>query len=233
MKLNIPKGWGEVTIRQFHVADDLLGDDSIELVDKHTRLLSHFSGVPVKDIEDKVLLPDYKQYVADLQFITDTDSLPKVVPEYVTLDDKLFYVNKDISKLTAGEGIELLKYSEGSMWPNIHKVIALFLWPAEPGMTAKPRHATLDERNELAGLIYDHMTVEQAWPLSLFFCNVFTALLPDIVDYLEKRAPKELEKIFSRMSETSSMPSGGGSPSLTVSQVETQLSGEPSLSGRL
>ena len=155
----------------------------------------------------------YKREVEDI-FALDNELIKlEKLPIAAKLRDKIkiggkwFKVDYNISKLSAGQFIDIQHFASVDPAANVHKIIASIVRPIGGwfGM-GKVEEYNGDNHEEIANHLLEHMTILQAYPITLFFCQILDKSLDDIKTYSLNQL-KELER---KLQETSSLKNGDG-----------------------
>ena len=129
MKIELPKDWTQVSLKQFQAIQAMLKDEG-DVYQKNTELISILSGKDIKEIE-KIALKGYTQILKVLEFINEP--IENKLTNSFKLNGKKYRVISDIYKLNGGQYItlqHLLKDSE-SVIDNLHQIMAVFAVPYE------------------------------------------------------------------------------------------------------
>jgi len=141
------------------------------------------------------------------------DRLPVKLLSKVKIGSTWYKIDTDITQLRASQFIDSSTFSSDDLENNLHKFIACFLRPMtwRFGKAAKydgTKHKQISED------ILVKMTLEQAYPLMVFFCQFLSKLSQVIPIYLSQ----VLEKMKMEMEEAEKplFKSGVGSPLSTT-----------------
>lgn len=167
--------------------------------------LSIVFNVPVVEI--------YKREVEDIfaldNELTKLERLPIAakLKDKVKIGGKWFKVDYNVSKLTAGQFIDIQHFAATDPAKNVHKIIASIVRPIGGwfGM-GKVQDYNGDNHEAISEHLLKHMTILQAYPITLFFCQILDNSLEDIKTYSLSQL-KELER---KLKETSSLKNGDG-----------------------
>ena len=127
MKIEIPKDWTQVTLKQFQAIQAMLKDEG-DVYQKNTELISILSGKDIKEVE-KIALKGYTEILKVLEFINEP--IENKLTNTFKLNGKKYRVISDIYKLNGGQYItlqHLLKDSD-SVINNLHQIMAVFAIP--------------------------------------------------------------------------------------------------------
>jgi len=221
MKIELPKDWTAVTVRQFQALQGILKEDGEEY-DKNVAIISIMSGASVDDIEDYTL-ETYAKCMKALAFLTKP--LPEDKVKNFFCNGKKYRVFSNVYKLNGGQYItlmHLLKDPE-KVIDHLHEVMAVFCVPYKKkwyGWKEAKYNSKLHE--EVAKDMLDvPMSIVQ--PLSAFFLASYlkfaTLTLESSVRELEKIKTKAGKKL-ARLNRSSA-----GSIPLTTSLTMTLQNG--------
>lgn len=98
-------------------------------------------------------------------------------------------------KLTAAQYIDATSFckDEASIINNIHNILAAIC--VEKTWYGKVKKYDGVNHKEVADLFLNHMKIEVAYPIMLFFCRYYKELADNILIYLEQEAEKALAKV--------------------------------------
>jgi hypothetical protein len=97
-------------------------------------------------------------------------------------------------KLTADQYIDVTSFckDEKNIVGNIHNILAAIC--VEKNWIGKSKKYDGANHKEVADLFLNHMKIDTAYPIMLFFCKYFKELADNILIYLESEADKAMEK---------------------------------------
>ena len=212
MKIDLPKDWTAVTVRQFQALQGILTEDGDEY-DKNVAIISIMSGASVDDIEDYTL-KTYAQCMKALEFLTQP--LPEEKVKSFLCNGKKYRVFSDVYELNGGQYItlmHLLKDPE-KVIDHLHEVMAVFCVPYDKKWYGwKKAKYNSKVHKEVANEMLDvPMSIVQ--PLSAFFLASYlrfaTHTLASSVKELEKIKTKA-EKKLARLNQNTA----GSTPLIT------------------
>lgn len=186
MKIVLPNSWNGVTIDQFPLIYDILKDKDIQSIDKEIRIISILSNVPVIELE-RLQIDSLKELINSVNFVFKMD-FPKAVEKF-THEAYEWFVNYDITKLSAGDFISISKLAtdEDSVMSNIAEITAVFVKPYKRKWF-KYEEVRIDYHERMQ--LIKTLPIGVIYPVALFFCKVMEALHPVIQDYLENELIK-------------------------------------------
>ena len=202
MKLNVPSGWDEVTIKQYYNLCEAMDMDWEDDTQKVIAMLSALSNVSIKDINEKVSVGDLKTYIKRISFIAGKvkESVPR---PSVRVGKKRFNVDLILRDSAASSFIslsELVKTKEIAN-TNIHRVLAIFFH--EVNWFGRRKARTVQSQKDIEAYLLEHCTMDVAFTYSGFFLTSWKNLSKATEDYLKRqlaKMAKELRKEVSRVS---------------------------------
>jgi hypothetical protein len=214
MKLKTPTDWSGVTISQWQALRDLAEDfkeegDSLTYRIRQLAILADIR----EDQAREVSLQEYKLYKEQFMFITD--SPVGEAPASFKVEGKKYEPRLDMQSLSASEYIDLTEYSKDPE-ENAHDLLALLC--VGPG--------TAQER---ADLFFHHLTMDTAYPMLLFFWQVWSDFTASILHSLIQQSQETMsQSLETPQGSVDTHSIGGGSSPSTASQEVTELSGPSS-----
>ena len=191
MKIELPKDWTGVTLKQFQAIQAMLKDEG-DVYQKNTELISILSGKDIKDIE-KIALKGYTQILKVLEFINEP--IENKLTNTFKLNGKKYKVISDIYKINGGQYItlqHLLKDSE-SVIDNLHQIMAVFAVPYERKWWGWKRGKYDSDQHEEIAEEMLQLPISIAQPLSTFFFENWKRSVERMLASSEKQT-REIEK---------------------------------------
>jgi hypothetical protein len=190
--------YSDLTIKQF-LNCKLISEMQTDPIDRNVRLLAEVSGKSVDEIES-LPLTELKAKLKYLANIEDLGEVGKVKMKF-KVKGKSFKVIWKTQELTSGQYIDVSHFTKepDKIIYNIHNILAAISVPMKYGLIQQKYDGA--KHKDIADLLYNHMTIAQAYPIMLFFCKFFAELDSNILTYLVeegKRALKEVEAHFSQ-----------------------------------
>ena len=184
--MNIPKGWHEVTIKQFLSAHSIAVSTVItDSIEKMLHTIAIMAGITYKELES-VKLKDIYHYNEQLGFLSE---LPEErLPLEFTIDGKKYKAMIFQHDMTAAQFIDycsVCKDSGEELLYSMHKLLACF---------CVPKGEKYNGYIDTAEIFYNKMPVTMAYPFFVFFCKVAENLLPVMEDYFRKQTLTNLKK---------------------------------------
>ena len=191
MKIELPKDWTQVSLKQFQAIQAMLKDEG-DVYQKNTELISILSGKDIKEIE-KIALKGYTQILKVLEFINEP--IENKLTNSFKLNGKKYRVISDIYKLNGGQYItlqHLLKDSE-SVIDNLHQIMAVFAVPYERKWWGWKRGKYDSDQHEEIAEEMLQLPISIAQPLSTFFFENWKRSVERMLESSEKQT-REIEK---------------------------------------
>jgi hypothetical protein len=177
----IPKGWKDISIRKFIRVNEVVHTEYEQPLDQQIALIAAVTDMPEAEIL-RLERTELQEMVEALSFLNSVDSISTKWPKWFMIRGRLFKPVQKLDKLTAGQYIDLMSFAKEPM-ENLHKVLATLSLPCKWFRAQKydgSRH------KELSDFFYEHLTMDIAYPIALFFCNLWQAFMPTILTFLEK-----------------------------------------------
>ena len=151
----------------------------------------------------------------------------RILKQYFTINGKRYGIVNHINDLEAGQYMSFTTYLKGfADNPNVHieqmpDILASVIFPVDKNnkvMAIEPSYF----RN-LADDIRNTMSIEDAYPIAVFFCNLSQSLTKCMQDYLSQKLEKMTEQSRSAILEVAKdlEKDGGGLPPSIISAMET------------
>lgn len=182
--MKIPKNWNEVTIKQFKKLDAIQRGDSEE---KNIELLGALCNMNEKELYD-----------LDMSQLTELNTKtswaihlpPTKLIEKFTLNGRQFRVEHRANKISVGQYIDLKNYlKNANSNQNMDKILTCFIF--EDG-----KDYDTNNIEELSELFNDYLTIDIAYPLVVFFCNLLVPLTETIQHYMEKKVQQQMKIVM-------------------------------------
>lgn len=182
----------KLTIAEFlkckTIAD--LEDDPLQ---RKIKLLAAVTNRTVDEVEELSI----ETLTKELKSFGEIESLnpnQKVNLKY-KIKGRRFKVIWQTQKLSAAQYIDVTHFCKDSenIVHNIHNILASISIERTWYGKEKPYNGT--KHKEIADLILNNMTIEQAYPIMLFFCRYSKALQDSILSYLEQEVENQMAKV--------------------------------------
>lgn len=190
--------YSDLTIKQF-LNCKLISEMQTDPIDRNVRLLAEVSGKTVDEIES-LPLTELKAKLKYLANIEDLGEVGKVKMKF-KVKGKSFKVIWKTQELTSGQYIDVSHFTKepDKIIYNIHNILAAISVPMKYGLIQQKYDGA--KHKDIADLLYNHMTIAQAYPIMLFFCRYYEELDSNILTFLVeegKKALKEVEAHFTQ-----------------------------------
>jgi hypothetical protein len=190
--------YSDLTIKQF-LNCKLISEMQTDPIDRNVRLLAEVSGKTVDEIES-LPLTELKAKLKYLANIEDLGEVGKVRMKF-KVKGKSFKVIWKTQELTSGQYIDVSHFTKepDKIIYNIHNILAAISVPMKYGLIQQKYDGA--KHKDIAELLYNHMTIAQAYPIMLFFCRYYEELDSNILTFLVeegKKALKEVEAHFTQ-----------------------------------
>jgi len=221
MRIELPKDWSAVTVRQFQALQGILNEDGSKY-EKNVAIISIMSGVSIDEIET-FSLKTYAKCMRTLDFLTQP--LPEEKVSAFISNGKKYRVFSDVYDLNGGQYItlmHLLKDPE-KVIDNLHEVMAVFCVPYSKKWYGwkKTKYNSKEHNKVSEEMLEVPMSIVQ--PLSAFFLTSYLTFAKVTLE----SSVKELEKIKTQKAKELARlkVNTDGSTPLTTSATMTLLSG--------
>jgi len=184
MKIEIPQSWEHITIKQFSELYALksLEQDHIDYMIDVVMITCKLKYHEVSSLS----LVQLKDIFGKLSFIESEPIKDKIVDRYES-QGIMYVAQRDISKISAGQYIDLKTFIEKEPIKNIHNIMAVLYVPYKKKYNEVPV-------TEIADSFYDTMPITVAYPFALFFCNLLNNSMPAISLCLEKEVKETMTR---------------------------------------
>jgi len=184
--------YSDLTIKQF-LNCKLISEMQTDPIDRNVRLLAEVSGKTVDEIES-LPLTELKAKLKYLANIEDLGEVGKVRMKF-KVKGKSFKVIWKTQELTSGQYIDVSHFTKepDKIIYNIHNILAAISVPMKYGLIQQKYDGA--KHKDIADLLYNHMTIAQAYPIMLFFCRYFEELDSNILTYLVEEGKKALKEV--------------------------------------
>jgi hypothetical protein len=184
--------YSDLTIKQF-LNCKLISEMQTDPIDRNVRLLAEVSGKTVDEIES-LPLTELKAKLKYLANIEDLGEVGKVKMKF-KVKGKWFKVIWKTQELTSGQYIDVSHFTKepDKIIYNIHNILAAISVPMKYGLIQQKYDGA--KHKDIADLLYNHMTIAQAYPIMLFFCRYYEELDSNILTYLVEEGKKALKEV--------------------------------------
>lgn len=192
--MNLCQSWNDVTVRQFIDLQNINPDqDDLEL---QLAIISVLSGKSVDELSNIPIQELKSNFRVGFVF-----ELPRaeLLPTNIKINGKHYRINYRIDKLKGGEYIDLKNYTKTNdvAIQNLHKILSLFIIPVKKKWFWKTDIAeTIEQRNEKAQEILNHLSIAVAYPMSVFFWKLFRNSISGIQDYTLRQSENKIRNLL-------------------------------------
>ena len=190
MRITIPTSWEGITIKQFISLNSLKLVES-DMIDYLLEVVTICCNIKYSEAS-KLSIDDLRKIYSSLGFI---EKLPdeKIIEKYA-LNGVVYQCQYDISKITAGQYVDIKEATKVDSIGRIHEIMAALYLPVGKKYG--------DENiGDMAELFYRNMPISIAYPLAVFFCNLLNGSMPDISLYLENQAIMKTREAMKQIAE--------------------------------
>ena len=175
MKIVLPTSWNGVTINQFNQLSKIQKLDDDDNFDIVIEILHVLSEVP-RPILSQVKLHELVKMYKSLDFINELN-FSKELQDFIKIDKQIYKCEFDLSKMNANQYMSLKNIiKSGNIVDNIHEILAIFFIPIGKKFNEI-------SYNKIAELFYTEVSIDVAYPLAVFFCNLYNAWMCHIAGY--------------------------------------------------
>lgn len=205
MKLTLPTGWNEVTLDQFQRIYELSEDLNLKPLDYKIEVISILSGAKFDDLI-KLDVTRFNYIYSKLSFL---EKYPPAKPiEYVKVGKSVYEICFDVSKLTAGQYIDLstLCKEPAEIPKRYHEIVAALATKINLRWVFgfKKEYEGYHKNSEA----FKQLTMDKVFPICAFFLQVWSELIKDIPSYLNNQIETTMKSLEKEASHLKS--SGGG-----------------------
>jgi len=218
MRIELPTSWDGITVGKFQELYPVLESDG-KLVERVPAMISVLSGVPLEDVK-KISLNDYKTISKSLKFLDELETLRDIKDDFKVGKVK-YAIDLDINNMSGAQYMDFMHFlneckGESSLvMRNLHNLLSCviiekkrkgFKW-----IKGEYDGSTIEERRKL---IKEVMPISLAFPIAVFFWNLWEQLTRDMEDY-GKNKLKKAKRIMEEV-ETDLLKYGAGMSHLTT-----------------
>jgi len=217
MEVTIPTSWNDITIEMYIKLKPVLETEQ-EPVTKIINTLCILTDKKREDVEN-ITIPDYKLLLKKMSFLST--ELPKEIKrKKIKLNGQWYEWKWDAQNMLFGEYISVMeimqKASENNaiLFDNLHKILTVIFRPIEKkyGLFWKSKKIDGDMIRETSENILKHMSIADAYPIAVFFCNRYPDLMRIIKTSLTEKAEKivrEVKKELKKETDLQTIGDGG------------------------
>ena len=188
------KNYSELTIKQF-LKCKTIADLETDPIMRKVKMLAEIEG---KDVDEVESLPigELLERLKGLEQIEAMQPDQKIKLKF-KLGGKRFIVKWRQQDLTAAQYIDATHFCKepDKIIHNIHNILAALV--VERTWWGKEKKYNGDKHKEIADLFYNEMKISTAYPIMLFFCKYYEALVANMLTYLGAEAERQINSIKS------------------------------------
>jgi len=201
MKVKVPKGWNEVTLKQFYNLQEAVGMDFTDGLERITAYLSALTFIPISYWTEQASTIELRDAIGKLKFMNTISENP--VKASVKINGRRFHVDLILRDSIASTFIDLatLCKDKEQLKLKYHEVLAVFFYEVNVFGFRKKR--TVNSQKEIAEFLKDHCTMDLAFSYAGFFLSSYQRLLKGTKDYLDKEIMKQSKRVQKELSRLS------------------------------
>lgn len=200
MEVTIPTSWNDITIEMYIKLKPVLETEQ-EPVTKIINTLCILTDKKREDVEN-ITLPDYKLLLKKMSFL-NTELPKEIKKKRIKLNNQWYEWKWDAKNMLFGEYISIMeimqKASENDaiLFDNLHKILTVIFRPIDKkyGLLWKSKKMNGKVIRETADNILKNMSIADAYPIAVFFCNRY----PDLMQTIKTSLMEEAEKIVTEV----------------------------------
>ena len=172
-----------------------------EPVTKVINILCILTGKNREQIKE-ITLPDYRMLLKKMSFLNT--ELPKELrKKRIKLNGQWYEWKIDAKNMLFGEYISVMEImqkasnNEAVLFNNLHKILTVIFRPIEKryGMFWRSTQVDGEKIRETSENILKHMSMADAYPIAVFFCNRYPDLMKVIKTSLKEKAEKIVKEV--------------------------------------
>jgi hypothetical protein len=186
------KSWNEITVEMFQRFPDDVEEINLDYI---ISLLAALSDKTVVEVEETTTIEQLNIYLNNIGWIKELPSDKPLLN--VKINGKKYSMPKDFSReLKFGEWIDLESFINGGFRENLHNILAIIYRPKKSildrlspvGNSQKGIRKKKDDIDEfyIRSEAMKQMTMDQAYPIILFFYHFVNQFMKNILDYSQK-----------------------------------------------
>lgn len=200
MQIIIPTSWEDITIEMYIKLKPILETEQ-EPVTKVINILCILTGKNREQIKE-ITLPDYRMLLKKMSFLNT--ELPKELrKKRIKLNGQWYEWKIDAKNMLFGEYISVMEImqkasnNEAVLFNNLHKILTVIFRPIEKryGMFWRSTQVDGEKIRETSENILKHMSMADAYPIAVFFCNRYPDLMKVIKTSLKEKAEKIVKEV--------------------------------------
>jgi len=201
IRITLPTDWSDISIGKFQEIYAILKMPDGLVLEKDIKILAVLTGQS-EEVIGNVDMDDYAFMMNKITFINQFPSADHI-PTQVKFDGVKYNLQMKMEKLKLAQYIdlELLSKTQDEIIYNMHKILAIFMSDSKTYST--------EDMIRRADIFKAKMTIDVAYPITVFFYLHFTHLLNATLNYLESEANKQVKQL-NEMLPTTTRRDGSG-----------------------
>lgn len=165
----------------------------VDNLDRKTLIVSALIDKPEEWVDDNLSLAQCNAIISKTKFIDELPTRP--AKARFILGGRLWKIELNPAELVPAQFVDLsiLTKTEGDVIDNMHKILAVLCWPH-----FAPKKYDSKKSNEYAELFYNHMPVDYAYGVAVFFCDLLEKYLAATMDYLDTEIQTVMKNLQSK-----------------------------------
>lgn len=218
MDLNkLPKGWKDISIKQYSLLRKVK-NSTLDRFDKIIQRIAIISGESYEAVS-LLKITELTEVSKRIKWI-DTEDLDRQLKDTFTIDGVDYKITLNATELTGGQYASIVtKVNKNEPFEILHEILASISLPVGVGI----KEIEPSYYSKTAELFANNLSIVDAYPIGVFFCEVSKNLTKGIQDYLQEEL-KRTEKIRKEM-EMDFISNGDGSQLLTTWLTEMEQNG--------
>ena len=187
MKITLPSSWDGITVGQFQDLYPVLVSES-KLVERVPALISVLSGLPLQDVM-KIKIEEYRKISKALSFLDTLDTLTDVRDSF-KVDGDRYSVDTNISNMCGAQYMDFMHFlgeckgDNNLVMQNLHNLLSCVVIKDERKRWGYKRGEYDGSKIETTRkLIKDKMPISLAFPIAVFFWNLWQESTKNIQDF--------------------------------------------------
>lgn len=188
--------YSQLTISQF-VAINRINESDKDLLDKQTEIAAVLHGCNPSEIE-ALPIEDYKKAVSIGKFFNEP--MPTKITQKFKCNGVWYWFAYEINKHSWGQYISykdlIQNKTQSEILEKTAELLAMFCVPMKRTWYGKLKPTKWDSNKvpHIRQEFYDHLTMDIANPISLFFSTLLTALTESLPEFMEAALMQEIDK---------------------------------------
>ena len=187
MRITLPNSWDGITVGQFQDLYPVLVSES-KLVERVPALISVLSGLPLQDVM-KIKIEEYRKISKALSFLDTLDALTDVRDSF-KVDGDRYSVDTNISNMCGAQYMDFMHFlgeckgDNNLVMQNLHNLLSCVVIKDERKRWGYKRGEYDGSKIETTRkLIKDKMPISLAFPIAVFFWNLWQESTKNIQDF--------------------------------------------------